>query len=260
MAKYKARNARGANRPNPREDRNWDPTESGYSNRKNYRKETAPAVAKPSAVEVKPRTLAQKAFLCSIKDPNTSIVFGVGPAGTGKTYLATLQAIKMLKSGIIDKIVICRPNVAVDDTGIGFLPGDVIAKQVPWLLPVLDVFGKYYSQLQIKNMLEEGIIEAVPLAFIRGRTFDRSYILFDESQNSTPTSLLSVLTRIGEDSKLIVTGDLKQSDRYEDNGLKDFLARFDPLRTPGVDVVRFDHTDIQRHPVIGGILKMYGED
>lgn len=185
-------------------------------------------------------------------------MFAIGYAGSGKTYLATLYAIQQLKAGNISKIVITRPNIAVDDKDIGFLPGDIMKKMAPWTKPVLDVFEEHYSTKEIAWMIEEGAIELVPMAYMRGRTFKNSVIILDEAQNTTNRSMLSVLTRIGEGSKMIITGDVRQSDRGRDNGLTDFIQRFD--RSPRISVCDFPKDSVERHPVIGDILRMYGEE
>lgn len=204
-----------------------------------------------------PRSENQRNYINFIQDPNTYITFGVGPAGTGKTMLATQIAIDNLLKGKVDKIVISRPNVACDEQDIGFLPGNIQGKCVPWLLPILDVFKEYYSPNEIKKMMNDEIIDIVPIAFIRGRTFKRSFIIIDEAQGTTPNSLLAILTRIGEGSRMIVTGDLRQTDHKKKNGLEDFLERYSRNHINGVEVVEFDNNDIQRHPVLVGILNLY---
>lgn len=209
-------------------------------------------------VNLLPKNLAQEAYIDHLEDPNVNIVFAVGYAGTGKTYLATLWSIQQLKAGEVDKIIITRPNIAVDDRDIGFLPGDIFKKMAPWTKPVLDVFEEYYSVKDITRMLEENVIELVPLAYVRGRTFKNAAIILDEAQNTTRNSMLSVLTRIGENSKLVVTGDVKQSDRGSSNGLTDFLARFEGSKN--IKVCHFGKDSIERHPVITEILRMYGEE
>jgi phosphate starvation-inducible PhoH-like protein len=163
-----------------------------------------------------------------------------------------------LNEGKYDKIVITRPNVAVDDKDIGFLPGDILAKMTPWMMPILDVFAEYYSQKEIVHMIEEKVIEIVPIAYIRGRTFKNSLIIVDEAQGTTTNSMLSILTRIGENSKMVVTGDIKQSDRGPTNGLADFLQRFES--SDHIELIKFRQQDIERHPVIEEILKLYGEE
>jgi phosphate starvation-inducible PhoH-like protein len=209
-------------------------------------------------IKLLPKNLAQEKYVDALQDENTNIVFAVGPAGTGKTFLATLYAIQQLKAGQIDKIVITRPNVSVDDKDIGFLPGDIYKKMSPWTKPVLDIFEEYYSIRDITYMIENNIIELLPLAFVRGRTLKNSIIIFEESQNSTKTSMMSVLTRIGENSKLIITGDVKQSDRGKSNGLTDFLNRF--TKSEHIAICNFGNDSIERHPVIGEILQLYGEE
>ncbi len=209
-------------------------------------------------VELIPRNLNQETYVDHMWDPKVNIVFAVGPAGTGKTLLATLYAIQCLKEGSVKKIVITRPNVAVDDRDIGFLPGDIYGKMAPWTRPILEVFEDYYTPKQIQAMLENNMIEILPMAFIRGRTLKHAVIILDEAQNTTRNSMVSALTRIGEGSKMIVTGDTQQSDRGDKNGLTDFLARYHVCDR--IAVVEFEKADVERHPVINTVLKWYGED
>jgi len=209
-------------------------------------------------VNLLPKNIAQERYIEALENPNINIVFAVGYAGTGKTYLATLWAIQQLKTGQVDKIVITRPNIAVDGKDIGFLPGDIYKKMAPWTKPVLDVFEEYYGVKDIAHMIEENVIELLPLAYIRGRTLKNSAILLDEAQNTTRNSMLSALTRIGEGSKIIVTGDVRQSDRGKSNGLTDFLDRFNG--SDRIAVCNFGRESIERHEVISEVLKMYGEE
>ena len=209
-------------------------------------------------VSLLPKNLAQERYIVALENPDINIVFAVGYAGSGKTYLATLYAIQQLKNGQCDKVVITRPNIAVDDKDIGFLPGDIMKKMAPWTKPVLDVFEEYYSVKEIANMIEENVIELVPMAYLRGRTFKNAVVLLDEAQNTTRNSMLSALTRIGENSKMVVTGDIKQSDRGFSNGLTDFLGRFEGSKH--ISVCKFDQDSVERHPIITEILKMYGEE
>lgn len=249
--------AKRANRPNPREDRNY-----GDTPKRNYKERASnvielnfPQKPKKQRIDIVPRNLNQEDMIASLEDPNKNIVFAVGPAGCGKTLLATLHAIKSFKAGLVEKIVITRPNVAVDDKDIGYLPGDVMKKMMPWMMPIMDVFAEYFNQNEITAMLEENIIEMVPIAFIRGRTFKNAYILVDEAQGTTASSMLSILTRIGEGSKMVVTGDLAQSDRGKDNGLADFLQRFESSNH--IDVIQFARQDVERHPVVKELLGIY---
>lgn len=209
-------------------------------------------------VDLIPRNLNQETYVDHMLNPRVNIVFAVGPAGTGKTLLATLYAIQCLKAGSVKKIVITRPNVAVDDRDIGFLPGDIYGKMAPWTRPILEVFEDYYTPKQIQTMLENNVIEILPMAFIRGRTLKHAVIILDEAQNTTRNSMVSALTRIGEGSKMIVTGDTKQSDRGDKNGLTDFLTRY--TASDRIQVIEFDKLDVERHPVINTILNWYGEE
>ena len=167
---------------------------------------------KPQDVKIVPRNLNQESYLLKLLKPNKDIVFGVGPAGTGKTLIAVQVAIKMFKEKQVNKIVVTRPVVSVDED-IGFLPGNLEEKMAPWTIPIFDVFKLYFTTADIQNMLYEGIIEISPLAFMRGRTFHNSYIVADEMQNASANQMKMLLTRIGSRSKLAVTGDLAQTDR-----------------------------------------------
>ncbi len=240
------RNAKRANRPNPREDRNYKGDGKIIQISKFQRKEK---------VEIIPRSLNQDEFLGYLENDKVDIVFGVGPAGSGKTLLATLMAIKMFKEGAIDKIVITRPNVAVDDRDIGFLPGTLIEKMGPWVRPIIDIFEEYYSPRDIEYLIEEGYLEICPIAYIRGRTFKNSWILVDEAQGTSNNSMLSILTRIGEGSKMVITGDIKQSDMGTNNGLSDFIHRYRECRR--IKITQFHNGDVERHPVVKDVLRLY---
>lgn len=250
--------AKGANRSNPRMDRNFGATPGARNDRggRNVVPElNLPEKPKKQRVEIVPRNLMQENMMAALEDPKKHVVFAVGPAGCGKTLLATMHAIKCFKAGLVEKIVITRPNVAVDDKDIGYLPGDILKKMTPWMMPVLDVFAEYFTQAEIQHMLEENIIEMVPIAFIRGRTFKNAYVLVDEAQGTTANSMLSILTRLGEGSQMVVTGDLQQSDRGADNGLADFLNRFQTSSM--IEVIKFAGGDVERHPVVRELLQIY---
>lgn len=257
MAKVNRRdNAKRANRPNPREDRNIS--------HKNPKFNVVPMFSeqqtKKKKVELLPRNLHQEHYLDLLTDNRNSVVFATGPAGTGKTLLATLYAIKMLQEGQIDKIIITRPAVSVDEQH-GFLPGTLLDKMAPWVIPITDVFKEHYSVAALERMLEEEVIEIAPLAYMRGRTLKRAIILFDESQNATPNQMKMVLTRIGEDSRMFITGDVQQHDRgFEKNGLKDFMERLSRANSKHIKMVEFEQGDVERHPVIEEILSLYGEE
>mgnify|MGYP003332906159 FL=1 len=213
-------------------------------------------------VEIIPRNLRQEDYLAHLEDPKKDMVFALGPAGTGKTLLATLWAVQQLKSKEIDRIVITRPAVSVDEQH-GFLPGDLMSKMAPWTRPVFDVFREYWNARQIESLIQEGVIEVAPLAYMRGRTFSRCVVVADEMQNATPQQMKMLLTRIGDKSKFIITGDLEQHDRgYENNGLKDFIERMlQPTQSSSkrIAVVTFDRIHVERHPAVSEVLEIYHE-
>lgn len=215
-----------------------------------------PQRARKSKVEVVPKNIHQEDYLYAIED--FSVVFGVGPAGTGKTLLATLKAIEALKNGEIERIIITRPAVSVDEQH-GFLPGSLIEKMAPWTRPIFDVFEEYYSPKQIESMIEENIIEVAPLAYMRGRTFHNCFVIADEIQLTTPNQMKMLLTRLGQNSTMVLTGDLEQADRAEDNGLRDFLAKVERMESDNIEVIRFDQGDIERSVVVEEVLRIYNK-
>lgn len=212
-------------------------------------------------VELVPKSLNQETYVDLLTNPQKLIIFATGPAGTGKTMLAVMAAIQAYQRGECKRIVITRPAVGVDDEEHGFLPGDLNAKMAPWTRPIMDVFAEYYRQSEIAKMLDEQTIEVSPLAFMRGRTFKQSWIIADEMQNATPSQMKMLLTRLGENSKMVVTGDTQQTDRKENNnGLIDFkrlVAQYENSRY--VAGVEFAGRDIHRHAAVVEILKIYGE-
>lgn len=214
---------------------------------------------KPRKVaELIPKTINQEKYILALLDDDTDIVVVSGPAGTGKTYLAMVAAIKALRSGQCNSIILTRPAVGVDDEKHGFLPGDLNAKMEPWTRPLLDVLREYYSVKEIQSMLEEQIIEIAPLAFCRGRNFKNSWVILDEAQNATPSQLKMIMTRIGMGSKIIITGDIEQTDRKTtQNGLQDLVERLQKQNIPGLTACQFDIKDVQRHKIIEHVLKLY---
>jgi phosphate starvation-inducible PhoH-like protein len=211
-------------------------------------------------VEILPKNIRQEDYLALLEDQRKSIVFAVGPAGTGKTLLACMMAIRELKAGRIEKIIITRPAVSVDEQH-GFLPGTLIEKMAPWTRPIFDVFEEYWAPKYIENMIEENVIEVAPLAYMRGRTFKKSIILADEMQNATPSQMKMLLTRIGDASRIFATGDLAQHDRgFEENGLRDFTARLKKSSSKMIGVVEFERCDVERHAAVAEVLKIYGEE
>jgi len=203
-----------------------------------------------------PRTLTQRAYVMCLDNPRVPVVIGTGPAGTGKTLFACHVGAQKLREGDVKRIVMTRPAVSVDEQH-GFLPGTLENKMDPWVRPMVDIMSNYYSQKKIDEMLYERVIEICPLAYMRGRTFDHAWIMADEMQNSTPNQMRMVLTRIGQGSKMVVTGDTDQHDRgFEQNGLCDLMSRVDPDNEL-INVVQFNKSDIQRNKVIKEILKLY---
>ncbi len=212
-------------------------------------------------INLVPKSLNQEKYIDMLTDWEKLIVFATGPAGTGKTMLAVLAAIKALRHGEINKIIITRPAVGVDDETHGYLPGDLNQKMEPWTRPIIDVMLEYYKPQEIDKMLEEKTLEIAPLAYMRGRNFRNSWIIFDESQNATVNQMKMALTRLSVGSKMIVTGDLNQLDKQFrlDNGLKDFIERLQQANSQAIGVVHFATKDVQRHPVVTEVLKLYGE-
>ena len=215
---------------------------------------------KQRPIDIVPRTRNQERLVLALQDADQHIVITAGPAGTGKTYLAMLAAVKAFRAGDVDRIVLTRPAVGVEGEEHGFLPGDLNQKMDPWVRPLTDILREYYRQQDIAAMLEEQTIEIAPLGFMRGRTFKSAYIIADEMQNATPNQCKMLMTRIGENSKIVITGDIEQADRIKgNNGLADLCQKLSEGGVTGIAVCNLDNKDIQRHPIIGAILKLYGE-
>ena len=214
---------------------------------------------KKQRVEILPRNIHQEQYVLKLLDPSKDIVFGIGPAGTGKTLLAVQVAVKLFKEGQVDRIVVTRPAVSVDED-LGFLPGTLEEKMAPWTRPIFDVLREYFDARQIEGMIQEGIIEIAPLAYMRGRTFKNAFILADEMQNATPNQMKMLLTRLGEGSMMAVTGDLAQADRLKDNGLIDFTKLLESKNTEHLDIVHFEQGDIERHDAVREVLQVYGDE
>ena len=214
---------------------------------------------KKTQVNILPRNRNQETYVLSLLNQQKDIVFGIGPAGTGKTLLAVQVAVKLFKEGAIDKIIVTRPAVSVDED-LGFLPGTLEDKMAPWTRPIFDVLRDYFNAREIEGMIAEGIIEIAPLAYMRGRTFKRSFILADEMQNATQNQMKMLLTRLGEHSMMAVTGDLAQADRLKDNGLINFTNLLESRGSDSLDVVRFEQGDIERHKAVAEVLRVYGDE
>ena len=212
----------------------------------------------PKAVELKPRNIKQADYLKLLQDWSNSIIFALGPAGTGKTMLAVHKAIEEYKSKRVQKIVITRPAVSVDEEH-GFLPGDLIAKMTPWMRPVFDIFYEHFSVKQTKYFLENEIFEVCPLAYMRGRTLNDACIILDEAQNAKVSQIKMFLTRLGENSKMIITGDESQIDliNKDFSGLK--KTRKSISNIDEISVVEFQNTDIVRNKIVSKILEVFPE-
>ena len=214
--------------------------------------------AKPRRIDLIPRTRNQEQLVMALQDPDSHIVVTVGPAGTGKTYLAMLAAIKALREGTCDRVVMTRPAVGVEGEQHGFLPGNLVAKMEPWTRPLLDVMREYYRPQDIIALIEDQVVEIAPLAYMRGRTFKNSWIIADEMQNATPAQAKMLMTRIGANSKIVITGDVEQADRHSgDNGLLDLCERLQRTPVEGIAVCALESRDVQRHRIIGSVLKLY---
>jgi len=218
-----------------------------------------PYLKRKQQVLIVPRNVSQENYLELLKNPKKFIVFAIGPAGTGKTMMGVQMAIKLFKEGVVNKIIITRPAVSVDEEH-GFLPGTLNQKMEPWTRPIMDVFEEYYHPKEIAEMLEDGVIEISPLAYMRGRTFKNAFIVADEMQNATPSQMKMLLTRLGENSRMVVTGDLNQADRPSENGLLEFCSLYGQgggYRM--IAMAQFGTRDVERHPVVREILSIYKE-
>ena len=213
---------------------------------------------KSRSVQLQPRNRSQEKYILELLNQDKNIVFGIGPAGTGKTMLACLAAVKAFLEGEVERIVVTRPAVSADED-LGFLPGTLEEKMAPWTRPIFDVFREHFYANEIEGMIKEGVIEISPLAYMRGRTFKDSYIIADEMQNATPNQMKMLLTRIGNNSKMVVTGDLAQADRLKDNGLIDFVNHLKDSETSRISTVKFHHGDIERHEAVTEVLAIYGD-
>jgi phosphate starvation-inducible PhoH-like protein len=209
-------------------------------------------------IELVPKSQAQERLVLSLLDANTPITIALGPAGTGKSYLAMLAAMRDLRQGRVDRVILTRPAVGVEDEKHGFLPGDLVRKMEPWTRPLLDIMKEFYHPREVARMIDDEIIEISPLAFMRGRTFKNAWIVADEMQNATPNQMKMLLTRIGSGSRIVVTGDVEQTDRTTvNNGLLDLAVRLEQQPVDGLRVCRLGSRDIQRHPIIDSVLKIY---
>ena len=203
---------------------------------------------------IKCKTVGQKHYVSAIK--KNTIVFGVGPAGTGKTYLAVCQAVNSFKSKEVEKIILTRPAVEAGEK-LGFLPGDLQTKVDPYLRPLYDALGELFGFETYQRLMEKGAIEVAPLAYMRGRTLSNAFVILDEAQNATREQMKMFLTRLGDGSKMVVTGDLTQTDLPEGktSGLKQAVTILKGIDE--ISVCQFSEKDVVRHPLVGKIVKAY---
>ncbi len=203
---------------------------------------------------IKAKTVGQQNYVDSIK--KNTVVFGVGPAGTGKTFLAVAMAVSAFKAKEISRIILTRPAVEAGEK-LGFLPGDLQSKIDPYLRPLYDALGELLGGEAFARMLEKNIIEIAPLAYMRGRTLDDAFIILDEAQNTTPEQMKMFLTRLGNNSKAIVTGDVTQVDLpfIKKSGLVEAIEILGDI--PGICIFRFTHKDVVRHPLVQKIILAY---
>ena len=216
----------------------------------------------------KPKTPNQEEYVKHLSDLSVPIVLGIGPAGSGKTLFACNQAVMALKQRTVNKIILTRPVVSVEED-IGFLPGSMINKMDPWTRPIFDILLEFYAQKDIDGMLHSGVLEISPLGYMRGRTFKDAFIIADEMQNSSPNQMLMLTTRIGQKSKMVITGDLKQSDRGPNNGLADLMRKLTSYNeycestnktAPNIKMVLMKGEDIQRSPIVTTLLDIYSDE
>ncbi|USG63860.1 PhoH family protein [Brevibacillus ruminantium] len=206
---------------------------------------------------IRAKTLGQRHYLAEIK--RHDIVFGIGPAGTGKTYLAVVMAVTALKNGRVKKIVLTRPAVEAGES-LGFLPGDLQEKVDPYLRPLYDALYDMLGVEQVAKMMERGLIEVAPLAYMRGRTLEDSFVILDEAQNTTPEQMKMFLTRLGFGSKMVITGDVTQIDlpKGKKSGLREAERILGPI--PEVAFIRFQDADVVRHSLVQKIIEAYAKN
>lgn len=207
---------------------------------------------------VKPRNPSQTQYMKLLECPKTHIVIATGMSGAGKTMIAVSHSMEKLLSEECKKLVITRPMINVENKDFGALPGDLVNKTLPYMLPIYDNMYKYITPKQVKNFIENGIIEISPLIHMRGRSFENTILIADEMQNCTVAQMKMLLTRIGQNSKFIINGDVSQSDLYSGaSGLNDILEKlyFNPV--DGMEIVQFTENEVERHAVIKKILKLY---
>jgi phosphate starvation-inducible PhoH-like protein len=213
-----------------------------------------------SASKITPKNEKQKHYVNLLRRTSPYVVIASGTAGSGKTLLATSIGVEKLINKEVEKLIITRPTVPVGDD-IGYLPGTLNKKMEPWIKPIYDSLSMQCSISKIEKMIQENVIEVCPLTFMRGRTFQNAWIICDEAQNTTIDQMLMVLTRIGPNSKMVITGDPMQHDRqFGHNGLVDIVNKvgsYYKVANPYFEVVEFTEEDVERHPIIPEVVRMY---
>lgn len=213
------------------------------------------------------RNPTQSLYVNKLSNANNNIIIAIGPSGTGKTLLAIHVGIQKLLQKKVSKIILTRPTVSVDED-IGFLPGKIEDKMAPWLRPMFDILQNYFTKDIIQQLINDNVIELCPLSLMRGRTFENAWIICDEAQNTTPSQMKMLITRLGRNSKMVIIGDTEQQDgKFPFNGLMDIIQRLEQVEpqgdTPknrGIHIVRFSHDDVQRHSVVKYLLNLYDDN
>jgi len=207
-----------------------------------------------------PKNQSQEYYHSQLQRKNKKIVVATGPAGTGKTLFATEWGVRNFLLGNYEKLIFTRPSVSVDED-LGYLPGTLEEKMAPWVRPIYDILYTFITPKEVTTLLEDKVIEIAPLGYMRGRTFKNCWIVADEMQNSTIAQMKMLMTRLGENSRMVITGDLEQYDRVQSvNGLEDFLDKFKGKRSSSITSVEFQKSDILREEVVKEVLDIYGGD
>lgn len=215
-----------------------------------------PTVIKLKRQSVVPKTLNQKRYLQAIA--HNPITFGIGPAGTGKTYLGMAMALKELQNGTVERIILTRPAVEAGEA-LGFLPGELQEKVLPYLTPLYDAMNEMIGKETTLQLVERGIVEIAPLAYMRGRTLSNAFVLLDEAQNTTQEQMMMFLTRLGDGSRMVITGDITQTDlpKAKQSGLKQATQLLRNIA--GIELFHFDGNDVVRHPLVQSIINAYAQ-
>ena len=221
-------------------------------------------IPKPLISSYFPKTQNQINYVKCLNEETSKIIVATGPAGTGKNLFACLKAIDLLNKQEINKVIITRPVVTVEEE-LGFLPGNIVSKMDPWTRPIFDLFREYYSKKELDSMVNDNRIEISPLAFMRGRTFKNAFVIADEMQNSSPNQMKMLTTRIGTNSKMVITGDMQQSDLTTHNGLSELIQKIKTYNNEHasgsiekmIHLITLNGDDIERSEVVKKIIEIY---